>query len=220
MKLSKQDAEKHLRVMALVHSDRVLNQDERFQILEDFHEGAQHLNGLAGAFFTPIDLAYSVHAEQISGVRSMVDLCAGIGRLSWWAHEEGVQLTCVELNPDYVAAGRRALPNAQWWQASMFDDNVLSLRSEMVVSNPPFGRLPAKERPDWIVSQQLHLAAVEVSAMIASDGCFILPRNDHVPQESVRTTSGLRSLRRTSVDGNVYRNEWRNASPTVDVLCF
>ena len=226
MKLSKQDAEKHLRVMELVHSDRSLNRDQRFQIIEDFHEGAQHLNGLAGAFFTPIDLAISIHEEQITGSRSLLDLCSGIGRLSWWAHEEGIPVTCVELNPDYVAAGKRALPNANWMIANMFDDAVQELDVHMVVSNPPFGHLKRKSAPKWIKSSELQFAAVEVASRIALEGCFILPKLERIDPRSTLQNGGwinpvgLPQLKPTSIDGNTVIDEWRNASPKVDVVCF
>lgn len=220
MKLSKQLSALHMRALDLVNSDRKLTQDERWFILEHFHEGAKHLNGLAGAFFTPIDLALSVHAVHISGARSLVDLCAGIGRLSWWAHEEGVDVTCVEINPDYVAAGRQVLPNANWICANVLEPEIAQLEAEVVVSNPPFGRLNRKDTPKTIQSGELHYAVVEVAQQVATSGCFILPAIKRDETGRWIVPGHLSDLGPTCIDPRGVQDEWRMASPKVDVACY
>lgn len=231
MKLSKQLSALHLQALDLVHSDRSLTQDERWFILENFHEGAQHLNGLAGAFFTPIDLALSVHEVYVKNSRSLVDLCSGIGRLSWWAHEEGIPVTCVELNRDYVTAGRRVLPNANWICADVVrDPEVAALRAQMVVSNPPFGKLKRNglvtPKPAvWsltspLQSNELHYAVVEVAQQIAAEGCFILPQISRDADGRWEVPSHLPLLQPTCIDTQCVEDQWRSTSPKVDVAVY
>ena len=95
-----------------------LTLDEKHFVLEHFHEAANNNNGKAGAFFTPLSLAqeFVVHAPTPckKGAVRILDLCAGIGALSFcmarayeWSASESCELVCVELNPDYVAVGKK-----------------------------------------------------------------------------------------------------------------
>lgn len=106
-KLPKALAKKHREAMDLVRSGRALTLTERDFVLEHFHEGAEHMNSLAGAFFTPESLASDFSLEV--GPGRILDLCAGIGRLSIACshrlpnrYERASSFVCVELNPAYV----------------------------------------------------------------------------------------------------------------------
>jgi hypothetical protein len=79
-KISKEEAARHEEAEKLLEKD-VLTISEREYVLEHWHEGARHLNSVAGAFFTPLELARDF-AVEVTG-RRIIDLCAGIGRLSY-----------------------------------------------------------------------------------------------------------------------------------------
>lgn len=100
----------HDQVMALVALDRPLTEDEKWFVLENFHEGAMHINSKAGAFFTPSGLArdFSLH---VTGPR-IIDLCAGIGSLAFACRDRASELVCVEINPDYARIGKKVVPEA------------------------------------------------------------------------------------------------------------
>ncbi len=100
------------------------------------------MNTVAGAFFTPPGLARSFCIEV--GGRRIID-CAPASapcRSSTWrsAVGPGPDITCVEINPDYIAVGRKLLPEAMWIQASVFDLPPLG-RFDFAISNPPFGNI-------------------------------------------------------------------------------
>ena len=58
-KLTRDQAKRHDAARALLAKYR-LTDDEREQVFRDFHPGAEHMTGPAGAFFTPFDLALSL----------------------------------------------------------------------------------------------------------------------------------------------------------------
>src|SRR5690606_13034285 len=139
MKLSKQQAKLHQQAVALVRSGRALTLDERALVLENFHEGAEHMNGLAGAFFTPPGLARDF-AIEVPECRRILDLCAGIGALADACSHKVQEIVCVERNANYVEIGRAAVPGATWICADVFDvDTYRHLGPfDVVISNPPF----------------------------------------------------------------------------------
>lgn len=123
-KLTKQQSKLHLQAMDLVHSDKVLTWEERKFILDNYFEAQGQLNALAGAFFTPFDLARDLSVEVDGGVLdnggTIVDLCAGIGMLSFACEYRRMDITCVEFCPEYVVVGKRVMPSARWIEADVF----------------------------------------------------------------------------------------------------
>ncbi len=144
--LTKQQSAKHVKACALLQKE-VLSFDDRLFVLEHWQEGANHINGAAGAFFTPQSLARDF-ALEVSG-NTILDLCAGIGSLSFAAYHYGAQMgsvppsiTCVEINQDYIEVGKKILPEATWIQADAlalpadlagFDCAIATHRSERSV---------------------------------------------------------------------------------------
>ena len=108
-KLTKQQRKAHGEAEAILTKDRITD-DERDFVFQHWHEGATHENGAAGAFFTPFGLACDFALDGAG--RRVIDLCAGIGVLSYIIHhrskwgERLAEITCVEINPRYVAVGR------------------------------------------------------------------------------------------------------------------
>jgi predicted RNA methylase len=87
--------------------------------------------------------------KYISGDgRCVVDIGAGIGRLAyavlcanWWDPKQ-VQVTAVEINPEYVNIGQRWLPEVTWVQGDMYDLllwQILPCFNE-AISTPPSAR--------------------------------------------------------------------------------
>lgn len=118
-KIPKEAAKRHNQALDLVKSDKRLSLDDRLFILENFHEGATNMNGLAGAFFTPEGLARDLSIE-VAECDSIIDLCAGIGRLSFACMHSAKRIVCVEQNPEYAEVGRRVMPEAEWIVSDVF----------------------------------------------------------------------------------------------------
>jgi predicted RNA methylase len=139
MKLTHAQAKAHEQASDLL-TKQLLTDEERCFVLEHWRAGARHINSLAGAYFTPCGLARDLACEVGEG--SIIDLCAGIGTLAFharrWA-EPDQRIVCVEMNPDYVAVGRKILPYATWMCCDIFDMPNVGHFS-CAISNPPFGR--------------------------------------------------------------------------------
>ena len=85
-KLTKPEMKAHNAALAVLKK-AVLTEDDKLFVLANYHEGATHMNGLAGAFFTPEGLADDLEVE-VHG-RRVIDLCAGIGRLAFACRAPG-----------------------------------------------------------------------------------------------------------------------------------
>ncbi|HEY0882393.1 MAG TPA: methyltransferase [Archangium sp.] len=210
-KLSKREAKLHNEAMALVRSGRALTEDEQALVLDQFQEGAAHMNGLVGAFFTPRGLARDFAIEVVhsggSRRRKVLDLCAGIGGLSW-ACEYGDEMdfVCVERNPDYVEVGRVVMPRATWVTASIFDVDAYKHLGpfDVVISNPPFGRIPAQGFEGKYTGASFELRTIELASRLGRRGVFIV---------SLEETDDLRRFREQTGD------EWHGTSPAVEIVC-
>jgi predicted RNA methylase len=232
-RLSKAQIKAHQEACAILTKDR-LSDDEREFVVENWQESANHINSAAGAFFTPLELASSFAVEVSGGVMDggrVIDLCAGIGALSlavsWHNARRGIQrLVCVEKNPDYVAVGRKVVPEAEWICADVFDLPADIGEFDFAVSNPPFGS------GGPIKGVSLDLNVVAVAARLAEYGVFILPVGS-VPFEY----SGRPAYRETmpaayerfnkataitlgpscGIDCEFSRDQWRGVAPRVEV---
>jgi len=183
-KLTKAQVGAHERACALLASDRRLSEDEVLFVLDNWHEGASHTNTRASAHFTPFDLARHA-ALEVAGPR-VVDLCAGIGSLSVaiaiMHAGHPLQLTLVEINPDYAAVARRLLPQAEVIVGSMYDQALMAKlaarRFDTCISNPPFGgfsRAPGDRAPRHR-GAEAHYDCIDIASDIADAGVFILPQ--------------------------------------------
>lgn len=152
-KLTKEEIKLHEQALRLLEKD-VLNWDEKHFVLDNWNEGATHMNSNAGAFFTPASIAGGL-AIEASG-RSFIDLCAGIGRLAFSVSGQRnpfqddrrrPDFTCIEINKDYIEVGKKIIPEARWIHA-----DVLELPSDIghfdcAIGNPPFGKTVGSNSP-------------------------------------------------------------------------
>lgn len=241
-KLSKRELAAHEKAAALVALDRPLTLDERIQVAEDWHEGAGGDQTAASAFFTPCDMASDLRLDMPQR-GSFVDLCAGIGRLAFFAGGQAMfeecrhryeRIVCVERNPAYVEVGRRILPEAEWICGDIFDPEIVRKvgRVDKAILNPPFGMTTKTpfEAPRYR-GADFDLKAMDLAATLAPDCWAIVPR-DRAPwnwrgdrQESARETrfhnaTGLHLHRFSSVCPEYHRDGWRGTSPAVELVAF
>jgi len=226
-RLSKAQIKAHEQAVTLLQQER-LNDDDREFVLDNWQESANHVNSAAGAFFTPSSLAAST-AIYTAGSETIIDLCAGIGCLglwAWWLGGGKAKVTCLEINPDYVAVGRKLFPEATWICASA---EAATGRFDCAIANPPFGKTARIKGPRY--SGEDDLAVVDIAADLAQWGVFILPTLSVPFEYSGRATHQYRAtpksdrfekatgivLRCESTDASFSKDDWRGVSPSVEV---
>lgn len=178
-------------------SDKRLDDDQIEFVLQNWNPVIGDNAIGRSAFFTPLDLAGDLVAMALpdwsEGKLRIVDLCAGIGHLTYHAQlryrwairnlEQGrvPEFWAIERSPTFVKVGRRLLPDVNWVEGSIFD---LSLWTELgvftcAISNPPFGGM-AKGGDDtsWLrYKGPLDLLTAEVGLRVTRWGVgMILPR--------------------------------------------
>lgn len=227
-KLSKAQIKAHNRALEILTQGRLSDEDADF-VFDNWMESANHVNSAAGAFFTPREMSWSF-AIEVGGHR-ILDLCAGIGILGYavyhrslWGNDGPCDITCVEINPDYIAVGKKVLPQATWIQADALAELDIG-RFDWVISNPPFGRFQGHANFD--------LAVVEAAERYADLGTFILPAGS-VPwaysgrpcfEADSRSDVAKRFRDRTKIDltpncgidCSTWEMDWRGAAPKVEI---
>ncbi len=178
-KLTKQQAKLHAQACALLEKD-VLTLDERLFVLEHWQEGANHNNGVAGAFFTPISLARDFAIEVGDG--KVVDLCAGIGSLAFAIYQRNAwgdrhpDIMCIEINPDYAAVGQKVLPEATWIVADVLKLPETLRGFDFAIANPPFGRIRQPGKPPRYSGGDFEYKVIDIASDRANDGVFLIPQ--------------------------------------------
>ncbi|MDX1117047.1 methyltransferase [Sinorhizobium medicae] len=240
-KLTKAQAKAHQQACDLLKKDSLSDDDKEF-VLRNWQESATNINTVAGAFFTPLELAMDFAIEAHEG--RIIDLCAGIGMLSYAATMRNVyntvplEITCVEINPEYVEVGKKILPEATWINASVFDVLDMDLgRFDFAISNPPFG---AVKRPDGkkaprYTGADFEFHVIDIASHIADHGVFLVPRmsagfdysgrQGYARQKSgkafdFQNKTGLYFEPGCGVDTAIYRNQWRGVSPICEIVCI
>ncbi|SBW84629.1 hypothetical protein PVE_R2G0603 [Pseudomonas veronii 1YdBTEX2] len=233
-KLSTVAAKRHQQALDLVYSDKPLRLNDRYFILDNFQESATNMNGLAGAFFTPEGLSNDLRVE-VPECQSMIDLCAGIGRLAFTSRDRAKRIVCVELNPDYAAVGKRVLPEAEWIVGDVFSIGNLG-RFDVAISNPPFGAVKTGSAfSGQYTGARFEYKVIETASKIANYGVFIIPqasapfRYSGQPSYSVEILpdcqrfmdqTGVVLEHNCGLDTSAYLEEWHGVSPMCEiVLC-
>lgn len=235
-KLTKAQAKAHRAACDLLTKEK-LTLDDRWFVIEHWQESATHINSVAGAFFTPPGLA-SDFAIDVAGSR-IIDLCAGIGALSFacWSRsqygERIPEIVCVEKNPDYVAVGRKVLPEATWIEADIFDLPDFG-RFDCAISNPPFGSTSRSgSKAPRFTGQEFEYHVIDIASDIADYGTFIIPqvsapftysgrqsfserKSDRYLEFSKQT--GIDLTPGCGVDTAFYQGGWHGVSPMVEIV--
>ena len=217
-----------------------LTEDEREFVFRNWHEGAEFINGEAGAFFTPFDLAGDFALDGAGG--RVIDLCAGIGVLSYFVGQRArygsraTELTCVEINPKYCEVGRKLVPEARWINADVFDWRELDLgRYDIAIGNPPFGRVRRSANGPRYRGSEFEFHVIDIAAELADYGAFIIPQQSASFQYSGRhfyerhtkgkgvdfeNATGLTMDAGVGVDTSIFKNEWKDTSIITEIACF
>ena len=234
MAISKKASKLHQEALGLASVKRQLTDEEREFIIENFDEGAAHLNRLSGAFFTPLAMTEAIQIEIDTG-DTVIDLCAGIGNLSYYIASRMKRIVCVEGNPDYVAIGKKVVPEAEWICGDVFD--VIAQmqgvnRFNIAISNPPFGRLATPTYKGALKSATFEHKVIDAAADIANVGIFILPqgsagyfasrqlglgvvKNTSASVTAFEKDSGL-FLEAMPIDTREFADQWNSTSPNVE----
>lgn len=186
MSLTKIVARDHRQACALLEKDGPLTLDEKFFVIEHFHEAGDTNYKVLGAHFTPFGLAMDFRYD-IDGPR-VLDLCAGIGMLSFayrhcWDHgDTPPDIVCVEANPRYVDVGRKVLPEAEWICGDVFDLDVQAQLKgrhlDTAFGNPPFGKfaMHGEKKPPRYRGGLFEYAVIDIASDLADFGSFIIPQ--------------------------------------------
>lgn len=241
-KLTKAQLAAHRQAVALLESGKRLSLDETAFVFENWHEGAGGDQTAASAFFTPIDLASDMLIDTPS-YGSFVDLCAGTGRLAYFAggqfayedtRRQYRRIVCVERNPAYVAIGKRLFPEAEWICGDALDPAVRRQIGDVdfAIANPPFGTTTRSdfEAPRY-KGKRIDLAVMDVAATLAPDCWAIVPQNvatwtrrgDYRPSahaEAFERATGHGIYRFSSIAPEYYADQWRGTSPQVEIVGF
>lgn len=234
--LTKAQTKAHKAAVELLAKE-VLTYDEREFVLNNWHEAAHHVNGAAGAFFTPLDLAWDFGIDAGGG--RVIDLCAGIGALAFAVYHRGrnggeaPKVVCVEVNPEYVAVGRKVLPEATWIEGDVFALQDLGFH-DVAIANPPFGPVRRSGSGPRYTGPEFELQLIDLAADIARRGVFIIPTGSAPFAYSgvqcyreVSTPRTQRFLDQTKirldvgcgVDCAYHREAWKFNPPAVEIVC-
>lgn len=237
MKLSKKQLKNHQLAEEYLAKD-TLTFEEKIFVLEHWHEGAENINSSAGAFFTPMGLAQDFTYCSLYKGAKVIDLCAGIGMLSFFAyHYQNCEIVCVELNSDYTRVGKKILPEATWLNCSITDDSLKNLPLfDIAISNPPFGLI--KTAKNWeenkYKGKDFEFITMDIASRLAQSGSFIVPQNSTpfrfsgetmfrkvTPPAKLQkflTETGLTMQLSASIDTEIYLKEWKGVSPLCEVI--
>ncbi|WP_280465643.1 methyltransferase [Nocardia brasiliensis] len=244
-KLTKQQEKLHAEALALVDLERDLTEDEKEFVLEHFQEASTATNSTHGACFTPAGLANDFELEVPDGSRRLIDLGAGIGRLSFacrnvfghrWNGDPLREFVCVERNPAYVRIGRKIMPEATWIEGDILDVPGMNLgRFDCAISNPPFGAIKrSKDAPGGYTGRKFEYHTIAVAASVADYGVFIIPQTsapfwysgrhcyegDRGDRECEKFTNatGIVLEANCGIDTSFYDDVWHGVSPRVEIV--
>src|SRR6476646_138473 len=140
---------------------------EQKTILDKFNE--QYIGDVteSSAYFTPVLLALDF-ALMVPTHGVIVDLCAGIGVLSWAAmmrdsYEGNIKkIICIERDQKYLEIGKKLVQSNKhteviWVQGDMFDkemwDKIILEHGpiDCLISNPPYGTVTKTDKDrSWL----------------------------------------------------------------------
>ncbi len=162
-------------------------------IFDHFHPGYHRDISRCANFFTPRNDAVAVAQAGGAGGR-VIEPTAGIGSiahavysLNCWGGdaEPPLKLTCVELVEDFVAIGRKLVPQAEWICGNIFDVLPTLGEFDSFVANPPFGKLPSNQSKTW--GDDIAFGIIqELLPRCHNGGIVILPAGHHAQSANMR----------------------------------
>lgn len=198
MKITKAETKNHQAAEEILNQVSTISHPDREFVYRHWHPGANHLQGVNSAFFTPWNLAKAL----ILGVRFqddvVIDLAAGHGMLMYQYYRticydilrKQPRMICVELNPEYVKIGQKLLPEAEWIRGDIFQAQTwesLGLPDNAdILANPPYQTFKKAEYPSgerWLSYYgRGSLMAAEVALRLSTrGGAMILPQATVLP---------------------------------------
>lgn len=243
-KLTKAQRKAHTEAVAILSKNR-LTDDEKEFVFNNWHEGANYNNGAAGAFFTPLDLAADFSIDV--GTGRVIDLCAGIGVLSYFVKERSkwgsqpTEIICVERNPHYVEIGKKLVPDAHWICADVFDwrewwsDELNGQMFDYAIGNPPFGRVRRSADAPRYKGADFEYHVIDIASQMADYGTFIIPQQSASFQYSGRPfydrkdkgraikfeqLTGLVMEAGAGVDTSIHASSWKDTSIITEIICL
>lgn len=233
MKLTKPQIKLHTQACELLKKETLTDDDKEF-VLDNWQEGATNINSVAGAFFTPRGLSSDAMIEVQGIGGKFIDLCAGIGGLSYAAkdYNEKREFTCVELNYDYAGVGKKIMPEANWIIGSIFDLPDYRIY-DVAISNPPFGNIKTGRDIDGLGA--FEFATIYKASKIAKYGVFILPQmstpfrysghncySERIEEKLKRfiDKTGIKFQMNCGIDTSYYLKYWHGVAPVCEVVFF
>ncbi len=240
-KLTKKAAAQHQQAAELAALDRGLDEDEKAFVLDHWQASSSPSATLDGAFFTPRGLARDLSIEVNGHGARVLDLGAGIGHLAascrnmfgrFWNNEPARELVCIDRNPDYVAVGRKVLPEATWICADLFDLPDLG-EFDVVLSNPPYGTTQRSGTGPRYQGRQFEYHVIDIAGRLGRYGVFLIPQQSApftysgqrcftesagAEYERFTTATGIHLEAGCGVDTSIYREQWQGVQPHTEVV--
>ena len=148
--------------------------------------------------------------------------------------DDGIEIVCIENNPEFVKVGKRVLPQATWIEADAFDrktyDDIGQFRC--VISNPPYG-ISRNGNANWLKKGPSQYMAAEIAMMTANYGVFILNQADCPFKQSGVTSYAVNKCEKydkwhketgiilgnnCGLDLSMYDNHWEGTRQRVEVV--
>ena len=189
-KISKPVLKKHMEALEILKKDKLNYWDKEF-VFNYYHEGATNMNNLVSAHFTPLTLATAI--AQNTRDKNFVDLCAGIGVLSWAMvrdHELGrnpekpFMGICVENIAEFYNIGKKLVPECHWINGDILDlevikeiQSLMGNRSFSIISNPPYGSQVKSSNKELLhyKGAEFEYKVIELGAILgANAGTFLI----------------------------------------------
>ena len=239
MKVSKALLKKHNECLSILQKDN-LTFDEKIFVYENYIPAVNNDIGSGGIFFTPMGLARDMCIE-IGDNNNIVDLCAGIGMLSFiyyhWNSNKDINITCIERNKEFCEIGKKLLPQANWVNDSILDNDLSFYdESNVVISNPPYGNIKDSGFNSRVLDykgSEFEYKVIEVGKHFGNRGVFIIPKPSssfkysgeryYEPQMSnklkkfmVETNIKLES--NCGIDCSIYSNDWKGTKIITEIV--
>lgn len=229
MKISRRDYELHDEAVALAQKPK-LTTDEKCFVLDHYDPRAKHNVAKCGAFFTPREIARATamwHGGTGSG--RVVDACAGIGALAFELEDYGVgHLICIEQNPEFVAIGKKIVPDATWLCGDIFTMLPTLHGITNAITNPPFGKVATNGSKNF--PGAAHMGVLELLAKHTKcGGVAIIPDADHsqIDRQDRNPSNHYHRFRElhpewcitpVSQDMRCFESKWKGALPSFAIV--